>query len=254
MKWPVGILTLALVLLAWVAVDRFGNVQEVEFPHLQAVVDASRSLISSGELLHQTLESLKRLAIGVAIGSVLGMVTGLAMASSRRLADFVRPLVLFFQAIAGIAWIPLAIIWFGLGSGAVVFVVANAVFFIVLFNVLVGIQHIPQVLILATQTLGADRARIMREVIVPGALVYLLIGLETAMAFAWRALVAAEIIVASNGLGFLTTQASARFDTATVVVGIITIGLLWLAMQRLLLAPLRVHTVERWGMTQALHE
>jgi ABC-type nitrate/sulfonate/bicarbonate transport system permease component len=246
---PVGLLTLGFILLVWLLVDRFGNIQPTKLPSISAVASALRDLASSGELFSSVWISLKRLALGFLIGAGLGMVVGLLMASSRWLMDFIRPLFVFFQVIAGIAWIPLAIVWFGLGSAPVVFVVANAVFFIVAINMLVGMQSIPKVLIFSARTLGAGRLRVMREVLLPGALTHLLVGLDTALSFAWRALIAAELVVASNGLGYVTLQASTRFDSATVLAGIIVIGFLSLLMQ-MLLVPLRHRTVERWGMTR----
>ncbi len=249
---PIGLLTLGFVLLCWWLLDRFGNIPPTKLPSVGSVVAALREITESGELFDAVGSSLQRLLLGFVIGSGLGVAVGLMMALSLRVADFLRPLLLFFQAIAGIAWIPLAIVWFGLGSGPVIFVVANAVFFIVVFNMLVGIQNIPAVLVSSTRTLGAGRIRVIREVILPGALMQLLVGLETGMAFAWRALVGAELIVATDGLGFMTTQASTRFDTSTVVAGIVVIGALWLLMQRLLLAPIHSRTVERWGLTRTI--
>ncbi len=252
LRFPVGLLTLGLVLLVWWLVDEFANVAVTSFPPIERVVSAFGGLISSGELLGAIGVSLKRLVIAFAIGASLGILVGLLMASSRAFASFMRPLLLFFQAIAGIAWIPLAIVWFGLGTPAVVFVVANAVFFLVVFNMLLGVQSIPNELIHATRSLGAGRLRVIREVLVPGALTQLLVGLETGAAFSWRALVAAELIVAGEGLGYLTSQAGTRFDSGTVVAGIISIGVLWLLIERLLMRPLRTHTVERWGMTRSV--
>lgn len=255
LKWlrgarPVGLLTLGLVVLVWWLLDRFADIPPYKFPSIGAVASSLRELASSGELFDALVASLRRLALGFLIGSTLGIAVGLLLASSRHLMEFLRPLVVFFQVIAGIAWIPLAIVWFGLGSGPVIFVVANAVFFIVLFNMLAGIQSIPTVLIASTRTLGAGRLRVIREVVLPGALTHLLVGLELSMGLAWRALVAAELVVATDGLGFLTLQASARFDAATVVAGIIVIGATWLVMHRVLLVPLHARTVERWGMTR----
>ena len=247
---PVGLLTLGLVVLVWWRLDRYADIPPFKFPSIGPVATSLRELASSGELFDALAASLKRLALGFLIGSTLGIAVGLLLASSKRMMEFVRPLVVFFQAIAGIAWIPLAIVWFGLGSGPVIFVVANAVFFIVLFNMLAGIQSIPSVLIASTRTLGAGRLRVIREVVLPGALTHLLVGLELSMGLAWRALVAAELIVATDGLGFLTLQASTRFDAATVVAGIIVIGTTWLVMHRVLLVPLHARTVERWGMTR----
>lgn len=249
---PIGLLTLALVVLAWWLVDRYSDIPPFKLPSIGSVAASLRELASSGELFDAMWASLRRLALGFLIGSTLGIIVGIVLASSRLVMEFVRPLVVFFQVIAGIAWIPLAIVWFGLGSGPVIFVVANAVFFIVLFNMLAGIQSIPQVLISSTKTLGAGRLQVIREVVLPGALTHLLVGLELSMGLAWRALVAAELIVATDGLGFITLQASTRFDAATVVAGIIVIGATWLVMHRLLLVPLQARTVQRWGMTRSV--
>jgi NitT/TauT family transport system permease protein/taurine transport system permease protein len=207
-------------------------------------------LVWDGVLLKHVAASLGSLAVGFCIGAGTALVLGVAMAVNYRVAAFAEPLVVFLQAIAGITWIPLAIIWFGFGIGPVVFVVANAVFFVALFNTILGVQSIPMVLHHAVLTLGGGRLAILREVVIPGALANVLVGLRTALAFGWRALVTVEIIAANKGLGFMLLDASQRYESARVVVGIVLIGSIWLAMDRLLLRTIEMRTVERWGLVR----
>src|SRR5262249_17410543 len=108
-------------------------------------------------------------------------------------AEVLRPVLTFLQSIAGIAWIPLAIVWFGIGKGAVVFVIANIVFFSVIYNTVMGVQTIPLVLRRAVLASGGRGVRILTELLLPGALVQIILGLRTSVALGWRALVAAEM-------------------------------------------------------------
>lgn len=244
-----GLLPVALVLGAWALLPNFDHIPAYKLPHLAQVATELWHLVVSGSIFAALGDSLSRLVIAFVIGAVLGVGVGVAVALSKMLEDLLMPLIAFFNSIAGIAWIPLAIVWFGFGSGPVLFVIANNVFFIVLYNTLLGAQSIPRVMYDAVRTLGGDRHRTMvREVLVPGAMVGVLGGLRTGLAFAWRALVAVEMIAASNGLGFMSIQASRVFDGSTVVSVILVIGVVWVLMDRLLLRPVEALTVRRWGM------
>jgi ABC-type nitrate/sulfonate/bicarbonate transport system permease component len=98
--------------------------------------------------------------------------------------------------------------------------------------------------------MGASPLQLMRELIVPGAMVQILLGLRTSMALGWRALVAAELIIGTNGIGFLMMDATKWYGTDTIIVGIIIIGLLWLSFDRLFFAPIERRTVRRWGLVR----
>jgi len=163
----------------------------------------------------------------------------------------VRPLLTFLQSIAGIAWVPLAIIWFGIGTGSVVFVIANTIFFASIYNTVVGVQMIPAVLHRAVRTLGARGPQILWELIIPGALVQIILGLRTAMAYGWRALVAGEMIAGTTGLGYMTIEAVQWYKTDTIILGMIVIGVLWLLLDRLLFVPLERRTIHRWGLVRS---
>jgi taurine transport system permease protein len=156
----------------------------------------------------------------------------------------------FFSVLAGIAWIPIATLWFGYGFGAITFVIFNAVFFIVAYNTLLGVSTIPLPLRHAAASLGARRWAMLFEVLLPGALPNIVTGVRTGLGFAWRGLIAAEIIATNVGLGYMIFVARDFYRTEVIVFGMIVIGSLWLLIDRVLLAPLERATVERWGLVR----
>ncbi len=248
-----GLLPPLIVVAAWIALPQFDNVAPYKLPRFTQVTSDLWRLTRDGTLAGALGASLGRLAIAFVIGSLLGIIVGLAITLSTGLRDFLMPLIAFFNSIAGIAWIPMAIVWFGFGNGPVLFVIANNIFFIVLYNTVLGAQGVPRVMFDAVRVLGGTRRRVLlREVLFPGAMVGVLVGLRTGLAFGWRALIAVELIAASSGLGYLSIQASRIYDGATVVSVIVVIGLAWLAMDRFLLRPLELRTIERWGMVRSL--
>ena len=163
-----------------------------------------------------------------------------------------RPVLTFLQAIAGIAWVPLAIIWFGIGNGAVIFVIANTIFFASIYNTVIGVQTIPNSLHRAVRSHGGRGVAGAHQLILPGALVQIILGFRTSMAYGWRALVAGEMIAGTNGLGYMTIEAVQWYHTDTIIIGMILIGVLWLILDRLMFRPLERATVVRWGAGAAV--
>lgn len=245
-----ALIPLVVLVVTWLVLPKLFAIPDYKLPRLGEVVRTFIVVVKDGTLLSNMLSSLARLSIATVLGGVLGWIVGLGIARNRTIAVFLQPLVAFMQSIAGIAWVPLAIIWFGYGIGPTVFVVANGVFFIVLFNTVVGVQTIASKFEDVVRTLGGTRLDILKEVIVPGALANVLTGLRLGVSFGWRALVAAEIIAGSAGLGYMAESASQRYDTPTVLVSILTIGFLWLGLERFILQPIEARTVERWGLVR----
>lgn len=192
--------------------------------------------------------SVWRLLLGFTVAATTGVLAGLAAGLSRRISDFVGPLVTAMNAISGIAWIPLAIAWFGIGTGMVVFIIWNAAFFLIFGNTLLGVRLVPTVLEDSLMTLGASRSQVLRQVTFPGALPYIMSGLRSGLGFGWRAVIAAELVGATSGLGqwVFIAQEFARADI--IVAGALTIGLIGVTMDRVVLAPLERRTIERWGL------
>jgi ABC-type nitrate/sulfonate/bicarbonate transport system permease component len=238
----------AIIFVAWFAAPNLVDVPAYKLPSPAMVWGELLTMALDGSLVAGIIGSLGRLAISFVVGVGLAIPLGIGIAVNKHVAGFFEPLVVFFQSIAGVAWVPLAIIWFGFGQGAVIFVVANAVFFIVLFNTITGVQSIQPTLKQAVLTLGGSQWDVLREVVLPGALTNILSGLRTGLAFGWRALVAAEMIAGNIGLGYMTLEAAQWYKSGVIVAGIIIIGCLWLLMDRLLLRPLELRTVERWGL------
>ena len=245
-----GTLPFALILVAWFLLPHLLQYPSYMLPSLGTVLDRAASSMADGSLLANTLASLQRLAIGFVIGNGVAIPLGIAIALNRHVADTLRPVLTFLQSIAGIAWVPLAIIWFGIGQGAVVFVIANTIFFAGIYNTVVGVESIPNTLYRAVRSHGGKGIQVFTELILPGALVQIILGLRTSMAYGWRALVAGEMIAGTNGLGYMSIEAVQWYQTETVILGMILIGILWLILDRLLFVPLEKATIVRWGLIQ----
>ena len=209
-----------------------------------AVVDAARS----GTLFTDVVASLGRLLMGACLGMAMGVVAGFATGLNKRLAAFFNPLLIFFNAISGIVWLPLMIGWIGIGTGLAVFLIWNSVFFIVFQNTVLGVQLVPEVLEQSVATLGASRWETIRSVTFPGALPYILTGVRSGLGFGWRALIAAELVGATTGLGQMIFRAADYSRTDIIVAGCLLIGLVAMVMDRWLLLPIERRTVQRWGL------
>lgn len=245
------VLPLLALLAIWETVVRGFDVSPRVFPALTPVVLAGVEAVRDGTLILHIGASLGRIALGTLIGIVLAVPLGIAMGTSRAVSTFFTPLLRFFSVLAGIAWIPIATLWFGYGFGAITFVIFNAVFFVVAYNTLLGVTAIPMALRHAAASLGASRWQLFVEVLLPGALPNIVTGIRTGLGFAWRGLIAAEMIATNVGLGYMLFVARDFYRTEVIVLGMVIIGLLWLLIDRLLLAPLERATIERWGLVRA---
>ena len=242
----------AVLLGAWQLITMAEWIPRYFLPTPHEVLKAWIEVIADGSYLRNVGASLVRVGIGFAVSATLGIGLGVLMGLKRGIADFIQPLASFLNALSGIAWVPLAITWFGLGPVAVTFIIWNAIFFLVLFNTLVGIKAVPKIYENAVLTLGGNRREVITQVLIPGALPNVTTGLRMGMGFGWRALIVAEMIAASSGLGFMIFDARYYQRADLILVGIVTIGLIWLATDRLLLVPLERWTIERWGLVSRL--
>jgi len=245
-----GAIPFIAVLAGWWLLPRVLDYPEYMLPPIATVLDLALESIRDGSLARQIGVSLLRLAAGFFAGIALAVPLGLAIALNRHVADIFRPVLSFLQSIAGIAWVPLAIIWFGVGVGSVVFVIANTIFFASIYNTVTGVQAIPTALHRAVRSHGGHGAGLLFNLILPGALAQILLGMRTSLAYGWRALVAAEMIAGTSGLGYMTMEAVQWQRTETVILGMIVIGALWMLLDRLVFTAIERRTVMRWGLLQ----
>jgi taurine transport system permease protein len=240
----------AVLVVLWAVLVPYFNVNPRIFPSLTSVIQAGWESILDGSLLNHIWASLVRVVVGTALALLISIPLGIAMGVSPIVSSFLTPLFRFFSVLAGIAWIPIATLWFGYGFGAITFVIFNAVFFIVTYNTLLGVSTIPRQVRNAASSLGAGRWTMLMEVLLPGALPNIVTGIRTGLGFAWRGLIAAEMIATNAGLGYMLFVARDFYRTEVIVLGMIVIGILWLLLDRLVLAPLERATIERWGLVQ----
>jgi NitT/TauT family transport system permease protein/taurine transport system permease protein len=245
-----GALPFVALLAGWLLLPFLVQYPAYMLPPVKAVLAYAWEVARDGSLARDVAASLARLFIGFAIGMALAIPLGIAIALNRHVADLFRPVLSFLQAIAGIAWVPLTLVWFGVGNGSVIFVVANTIFFAALYNTVIGVQSIPLALHRAVRSHGGHGVRLLTNLVLPGAFVQILLGVRTSMAYGWRALVASEMIAGSNGLGYMTMEAVQWQRTETIILGMIVIGLLWVVMERTIFTEIERRTVARWGLLQ----
>lgn len=241
---------LLLLIALWQVVVVSFNVNPRVFPDVPTVLRAGWGTIADGSLAAHVAASMWRVAVGTVLAILLAVPLGIMMGVSKGISDFLTPLFRFFSVLAGIAWIPIATLWFGYGFGAITFVIFNAVFFVVAYNTLLGVSTIPMPLRHAAASLGTGRWQMLTQVLLPGALPNVVTGIRTGMGFAWRGLIAAEMIATNVGLGYMLFLARDFYRTEVIVFAMIVIGIIWLVIDRLLLAPLERATIERWGLVQ----
>ncbi len=217
------------------------------FPSPFQVIEAGIELFLNGEIVRHIAASMFRLGLGFIAGFTMGIPLGILIGTNKRVSAFFVPLLTFFQAIPGLAWIPLAILWLGLGYKAVTFIIFNAVFFPILFNTVMGIRSIPENMINAALTLGANWKVLVREVYVPGALPSIVTGVRLGVGYGWRALIGGEMIATTSGLGFLIFDARQFLASDVVILGMVVIGILWVTIDTLILKPIEKRTILRWG-------
>lgn len=240
------------VVALWWLLAESGLFPEAFFVGPVTVMGELVELLRKGVLPGYLSDSMERLVYGVGFGLLIGLPMGFLTAMSLRVRKAFWPILLFFQAIADIAWLPIVIVWFGFSLTAVTFVIVYTIVFPLMLSVVSGVEQVPQELVRAARSLGASRVRVFFEVIVPGALPSIATGIRTGLGYGWRALVAAEIIVGTSGIGFMMFDARRVGDVSQVFLGMIVLGILWYMLDALILAPFEKATVERWGMVRSM--
>jgi taurine transport system permease protein len=236
------------IILLWAAIARSGMFPRIFFPGPLDVVTSFGELIYKGILPEYLGDSIVRLVVGAGVGAAVGIPLGLLVGLSPLGQRFLWPLIVFFQAVGDIAWLPILLIWFGFGLTTMTFVIVYTVLFPVVLNTVLGVRSIRLEFIRAAQSLGAGRVRILREVIVPAALPNIITGLRNGLGWGWRALIASEMIVGTSGIGFMMFDARRAGQVTEVLLGMILLGLLWYVVDGWMLVPLEQATIERWGV------
>jgi len=202
-------------------------------PPPTAVAKGFWELLETGELLRHLRDSLKRELVAFLWAS-LAIPLGLAMGWWKSVNEQVDPIVEVLRPVPPLAWIPLSILWFGIGDTQNQFIIFLGMFFPILLNTIAGVKNIEPNLVRAARCLGASETRVLRRVVFRASLPQILTGIRVGLGVGWMALVAAELVGANSGLGFLINDARTLLRTDYVIVGMITIGLVGLVIDRVI--------------------
>lgn len=230
------------ILVLWELSSRAGWLSTRVLPEPWAVVSAFARLAASGELLDHVLVSTGRALAGLALGGGLGLLLGLLTGTFRGAETLLDSTLQMVRNIPALALIPLVILWFGIDESAKLFLVAVGVFFPIYLNTFHGIRSVDRGLIEMARSYGLRGWPLYRQVILPGALPSILVGLRFALGLMWVLLIVAETISAQSGIGYMTMNAREFLQTDVVVVGILLYALLGK------LADLSAKALERWWL------
>ena len=184
------------------------------------------SMIANGSLFTNVAVSLERVLVGYAVGCVVGVLVGGLIARVQLIGQFAEPLLQLMRPISPVALVPLSIIWFGIGDMSRYFIIFYGVVIIMIMNTAAGVSATPNIRVNAARCLGANRYQLFRRVVLPSAVPYILTGMRVALGFAFMGIVAAEMIAAQSGIGYLIMQSRMLLRTDIMFVGLVTLGVL----------------------------
>ncbi len=222
------------------------------FPTFLETLSAFFANMADGTIPARALASIQTLLIGYSIGIVLAALLTTLAIGSRIGSDLLETLTSMFNPLPAIALLPLALIWFGLGQGSVIFVLVHSVLWAIALNTHAGFRSVSNTLRMVGLNYGLRGLKLVRLVLIPAAFPAILTGLKVGWAFAWRTLIAAELVFGvssgSGGLGWFIFENRNQLETANVFAGLFTVILIGLFVENMIFATIERKTIRRWGM------
>jgi len=231
----ISVLSCLALISIWAAVSGFGVVPALFLPSPAAVAVRLWRIASVGymdaTLWQHLYASLSRIAIALVVAVVFALPTGIAIGRSRIAQGILDPLIEFYRPIPPLAYLPLIVIWFGIGELAKILLIYLAIFAPIVIATAQGVRNVDPAKIRAAESLGANRRQLIVHVIVPHALPEVLAGIRIGLGVGWSTLVAAELVAATRGLGFMIQSAAQYLATDVVIAGIIVIAVVAVALE-----------------------
>jgi NitT/TauT family transport system permease protein len=249
--WVRRIVFYALLLILWQVIANTGIWPDYLFPGPIAVFNALVNGFINGQVLQASLLSLQRLGIGYGISLVVGVTLGLLIGRSQLLEQTLGSLILGLQALPSVCWLPLAILWLGLTDQAIIFVVVMGALFSITLGVDAGVKNTSPIYLKAARNLGARGVALSAQVILPAALPAILNGLKQGWTFAWRSLMAGELLFFSLSLGNLLQTGRDLNDASQIMAVMLVIITIGVAIDSLIFAPIERRVRERWGLVRS---
>ena len=238
--------------LLYEALARSGWFAPALLPTLPTVARTAWSMFADGSMERHALNTLARVFAGLGVAVLLGLAVGFLMARYAAAERFFSPLVAALMPIPSLAWAPVFILWFGLGSVATILIVCYAASFPMIVNTWSGVRAVSPLWLRAARSMGASGPRLFWKVVVPGASPFIITGLRLAFQRAWIAVVGAEMLAASAfGLGWVIFDAKEFLNADVMLSSLAVIGAIGFAFERLVFGTLERATVMRWGMVRS---
>jgi NitT/TauT family transport system permease protein len=244
-------MTIVAALALYEIVARTGYFPPALMPSLTKVWSALIGSLADGTMLWHAASTLYRVMIGMAFAVAVGLPLGILMARFRPVENFFMPLVSALMPIPSLAWVPLFILWFGLGNTVAILIVFYAAMFPMLLNTWSGVRAVNPIWMRAAGAMGAGERAMFWKVIVPGASPFIITGVRQAFLRAWIAVIGAEFLAASDfGLGWVIFDAKEFLNADLMLASLIVIGGIGFAFERLVFGSIEKATVQRWGMVR----
>jgi len=248
-----AVISVGLACLIWEGFAQSGVFPRALAPSIVVIGSALGGMLVDGTMLRHTFYTLYRVVSGFVLAGLLGVPLGILMGRFRRVERFFLPLVSVLMPIPSLAWVPIFILWFGLGNAATIALVFYAASFPVIFNTWTGVRSVNRLWIRSAEAMGANEKVLFQKVVLPGALPFVITGFRQAFARAWIAVVGGEMIAATSwGLGWVIFDSKEFLNTDIMLASLAIIGVVGLGFERLIFQTLERRTVARWGMLKTV--
>jgi NitT/TauT family transport system permease protein len=247
-----GSLTLLAIGLLYEAIARSGTFPAALLPTVGKIADTLVALVADGSMLRHAFYTLYRMLCGFTLAIAIGLPLGILMGRFRPVEHFFMPLASALMPIPSLAWVPVFILWFGLGNTVSILIVFYAALFPMMLNAWSGVRSVNQLWLRAAGAMGANEHAMFWKVILPGASPFIITGLRQAFLRSWIAVVGAEMLASSDwGLGWVIYDAKEFLNADVMLAAIAVIGLIGFVFERVVFGSLERSTVLRWGMVRA---
>jgi NitT/TauT family transport system permease protein len=246
-----ALITLVAFALVYEAVARTGYFPPVLMPSLAKIGSTLLTVLLDGSILMHAASTLYRVLFGMALAVMVGLPLGILMGRFKPAENFFLPLASALMPIPSLAWVPVFILWFGLGNTVAVLIVFYASLFPMLLNTWTGVRAVNPLWLRAAGAMGADEHALFWKVIVPGASPFIITGMRQAFLRAWIAVIGAEFLAASDwGLGWVIFDAKEFLNADLMLASLVVIGAIGFAFERIVFGGIEKATVQRWGMVR----
>lgn len=218
----------------WQALSSFGVLNSQFLPSPLEIIRKIFELLTQNNFSIDILQSVKRVLVGFFLSGLVGIGLGIFCGMYRPVYDFLNPIIEIFRPIPPIAWIPLAILWFGLGDNPAFFLVFLGAFFPIFTNTFLGIASIDEIYRRAALSLGANRRILVTDILIPAALPNIFAGLKIGLGVGWMVVITAEMVGAQSGLGYMIQLNRIILEIPGVIVGMVAIGFIGFIMNKLM--------------------